>query len=202
MKIRIVIISFLVFCSIHAYSQDSLKTDGFEMKTILQQGDKKFRFYGDVWVGFDRMLSSSSNGVSLGANLAWLAGRSLGIGVAFTALQPEGSWYCGGLFIEPIIKPNHWVHVSFPSMIGVGYGPKKRKSFSTLLTEETARNNFIYLEPGVQAEFNPWKVMRLGIGVKLHLAIDNKRPLYYDFPLANEMNGFSIFLSIKFGKFN
>jgi hypothetical protein len=113
--------------------------------------------------------------------------------------------YAGGLF-EYTLLPKSVVHVSFPLIIGGGY-------FTYLDEQYTYSNDGNYhnswdgtsidytvcfiIEPGVKAEFNILKMLRLGIGVSYRYSPN--------FELVNTSSGlinqFTGRVSLRFGKF-
>lgn len=107
----------------------------------------------------------------------------------------------GGLVIEPIIGAKWPVHVSIPILIGAGGVGLIRNNYLKPDWEENYYHEdvdaFFVIEPGIEVELNMVKFMRLAIGgyyrytSDLHLA-DTK---------SNVLDGFSVGLTMKFGKF-
>jgi hypothetical protein len=110
----------------------------------------------------------------------------------------------GGLF-EYTLLPNSAVHVSFPLVIGVGYLQYTSDDYydwdinhnyfwnSNML----ANSWFFYVEPGVRAEFNMAKKLRLGIGVSYRYSPKVDLP---NTP-TTLVNQFTARLNLRFGKF-
>ena len=109
--------------------------------------------------------------------------------------------YGGGLF-EYTLMPNSIVHVSFPLMIGggyMGYYDSSNTNWSDPHhhNHAIAEDYFFVVEPGVRAEFNIIKHLRLGLGVSYRYVPDfnlEKQPSSY-------LNQFTGKLTLRFGKF-
>ncbi|MEI6899737.1 MAG: hypothetical protein WCL00_07665 [Bacteroidota bacterium] len=112
--------------------------------------------------------------------------------------------YGGGL-LEYTLMPNSIVHVSFPLMIGggyMGYYDSNSNNWNTnngkpMHHSAITENYFFVVEPGVRAEFNIIKHLRLGVGVSYRYVPNfnlEKQPTSY-------LNQFTGKLSLRFGKF-
>jgi hypothetical protein len=114
----------------------------------------------------------------------------------------------GGMLLEYTLLPNSVVHVRFPLIIGGGYmqytegssGGWENHSFSHNMHQHAhviGHDQFFVIEPGVTAEFNLIKHLRLGIGVSYRYSPN--------FDLINTstglLNQFNAKLSLRFGKF-
>jgi hypothetical protein len=111
----------------------------------------------------------------------------------------------GGLLIEYILLPRSVVHVSFPLMIGGGYMAYYNDDlyytsgypYNYYEHQAIDDDGFFVIEPGVKAEFNIIKKLRLGVGVSYRYTPD--------LDLVNTpsdlINQFTGRLSIRFGKF-
>ncbi|MGE5423763.1 MAG: hypothetical protein ACM3N9_00280 [Syntrophothermus sp.] len=115
----------------------------------------------------------------------------------------EAGW--GGLRIEYTLFPKSPVHVTFPLMIGGGqvsyistdesYDPVSNKWECS--HEVLASDGIFVVEPGVKAEVNIFRFMRLGAGISYRYTPDLDLPnTSTDF-----INNFTVGGSIKFGKF-
>jgi hypothetical protein len=86
----------------------------------------------------------------------------------------------GGLLLEYTLLPRSVVHVSFPLMIGGGYLGYYKDDFSYTSGYnynhydcETIDDDFFFvIEPGIKAEFNIIKKLRMGIGVSYRYTPD------------------------------
>jgi hypothetical protein len=111
----------------------------------------------------------------------------------------------GGLLVEYTLLPRSVVHVSFPLIIGGGYLAYYNENFSYTSGYPYNHYNhqsvdddyFFVIEPGIKAEFNIIKKLRLGVGVSYRYTPDldlvNTSPA-----LINQFTGR---LSLRFGKF-
>ena|GEM_PF-347463 len=115
----------------------------------------------------------------------------------------------GGLLLEYTLLPKSVVHVSFPLMIGMGYmffrsNDSYNYSHNNNNNWNNNWNNYkvadtycFVIEPGVRAEFNLVKILRMGVTVSYRYAPG--------FSLAgisaSTLNQFNAKLSFRFGKF-
>lgn len=193
-KFFLLLLIICFFC-FYGYAQDSTANVDNDTKTILKLDKKEFNFYGTIWGGYP--MFSYGKGFTAGVDVAWLVGNSFGIGIGATAINNGKFWLCGGLHLEPIIKPNFWFHVSFPLIAGFGLAEEQEALYST---GETINNydTFMYLEPGIQVEFNPFRFMRIGTGARVHLTSGFTKINGYN---KTNCNGVSLYFFLKFGKF-
>ena len=111
----------------------------------------------------------------------------------------------GGLLLEYTLLPRSVVHVSFPLMIGVGYMAYYDKNYSYSSGQPYYHHNqntidedyFFVVEPGIRAEFNIIKRLRIGLGVSYRYTPD----LELVKTSAELINQFNAKLSIRIGKF-
>lgn len=115
----------------------------------------------------------------------------------------EGGY--GGLLLEYTLFPKSVVHVTFPVMIGVG-GASYVTSKEYLEWDEDEWDThhltidsdaFFVIEPGVRAEFNLLKFMRLNAGISYRYVGD----LQLINTSKDLMNNFTATVGLKFGKF-
>jgi hypothetical protein len=111
----------------------------------------------------------------------------------------------GGLLLEYTLLPRSVVHVSFQMMVGGGYMAYYDKNFSYSSGYPYSHHNqntidddyFFVVEPGIKAEFNIIKKVRIGVGVSYRYTPDLK--------LVNTSSGlinqFTGRLLLRFGKF-
>jgi len=112
--------------------------------------------------------------------------------------------FMGGLF-EYTLMPKSAVHVVFPLVVGAGYLQYSSSDYYNWNTHHNYNWNshtvayswFFYVEPGVRAEFNVVKKLRLGIGVSYRYSPDLK---LQNTP-TNLVNQFTARLNLRFGKF-
>ncbi|MEI6888265.1 MAG: hypothetical protein ACOYM0_13180 [Bacteroidales bacterium] len=113
----------------------------------------------------------------------------------------------GGLLLEYTLLPKSVVHVSFPLMIGMGYmffrstdsyNSNHNNNWNNNWNNYVVANTYCFvIEPGVRAEFNLVKILRMGVTVSYRYAPG--------FSLsgisASTLNQFNAKLSFRFGKF-
>jgi hypothetical protein len=115
-----------------------------------------------------------------------------------------GGGFGGGLF-EYTLLPKSVVHVAFPLIIGGGYMAYYTKDNANDGNDwnhhwnyhTVASDYFFYIEPGVRAEFNVVKMLRLGIGVSYRYCPGFSLPNTSE----NMLNQFNAKLTLRIGKF-
>ncbi len=189
--------------------QDSLGKK--EIKTLLKGGKGEKGGYATLWAGYSSI--NGHDGFSYGLNAAVLLGHSFGIGVAGSGFSneyffdhPSGANYqslqggYGGLLLEPVIFPRFPVHVSFPVVIGIGAVAQMDAYYWGSFDYEYYYRDadlFFVAEPGIDLEVNLVKHLRLAVGAKYRITSPTQLPSF-----ANDaLNGFSVNLAMKFGKF-
>jgi hypothetical protein len=110
----------------------------------------------------------------------------------------------GGFLMEYTLFPRSVVHVSFPLMIGAGYLAYYNDDYSYYsgypnhYYTQAVEDDFCFvIEPGIKAEFNIIKKLRMGVGVSYRYSPDvdlTNTP-------SNLINQFTGRLSLRFGKF-
>ncbi|NJK86287.1 MAG: hypothetical protein HC906_10265 [Bacteroidales bacterium] len=102
----------------------------------------------------------------------------------------------GGLVMEPIILPRFPVHISVPILIGAG--GVAYTSYESDFDEDAnviSSDAFLVVEPGVELEMNVTKFFRFAAGGYYRLTSD------IDLMDENSLNGLSVGITLKFGKF-
>jgi len=107
----------------------------------------------------------------------------------------------GGLLIEPILASPKSIHLSFPISMGIGQNQYFRDSLGYREWDWDYRaevvQDFVYIEPGVNVEFNLTKFMRFGItGSYMLTDALNRTPL-----TTTQLDGLSVSANIKLGWF-
>ncbi len=222
MKKITLLLTVAVFClSVSAQEEER------EIQTLFGNKGKKISHggYGALMFGYTQI--DKKNTYLFGIKGGWMINHHLTIGVAGYGFTDDiyydhnnSTWNnsfaggYGGLLIEPIIAPWAPVHVAFPVIIGaggIGYYEPSNKDWNWNWDDEYYNNQLIdsdayfLIEPGIEAEFNIVKFLRIGIGasyrwtsnVNMYYWKDNVKT-YFD---KNLMHGFSGNLSLKFGKF-
>jgi hypothetical protein len=199
--------------SLEGFAQDTVKqkTKSDEIQTLFKKGKHANGGYGSLWGGYTQV--DGKDGFCYGLSGAWLIGHTLGVGIAATGFLNDyvlghnlGSQYqslqgaYGGLFIEPIIFGKFPVHVSFPCTFGIGgVAQLDARYWDHYDYEYTYRDSdlFFVAEPGIDLELNMLKHLRLGIGARYRFTSSTQLTDYS----KDALNGFSLNLGIKFGKF-
>ncbi|MFM1932259.1 MAG: hypothetical protein RL226_1562 [Bacteroidota bacterium] len=175
-----------------------------------------------VFLGFGSKMSSFNKeaGMMLGGELAMTFGHSFNIGVHGYGLVNEARsvntdefgndlYYTigyGGLTLEPVFFSKRAVHFSVPVLIGAGGVGESRYPLMDpdYIDQELdgfdgfyRTDFFFYVEPGVNAEVNLMKFVRLYAGVSYRLAYDIDLPQTSD---AN-MSSLGVNLGLRVGVF-
>jgi hypothetical protein len=115
----------------------------------------------------------------------------------------EGGY--GGLLLEYTLFPKSLIHVTFPVLIGAGgatyvadqdYYNKEKNEWCTD-TKSLATDGYFALEPGVRAEVNILKFMRLNAGISYRYVGGLQLPN----TSSSLMNNITATVGLKFGKF-
>ena len=110
----------------------------------------------------------------------------------------------GGLLLEYTLLPRSVVHVSFPLIVGAGYlayynnDNTYYSGYPNHYHNQAIDEDFCFVvEPGVKAEFNIIKKLRIGVGVSYRYSPD----LNLENTSSALINQFTGKLSLRFGKF-
>lgn len=211
-KYAILILSLIFVTTIIAQDNESDN----EYKTIFGDGDKATHGgYGGLSFNYSQI--DGKDALLVGARGAWIINHGIAIGIAGYGFANDMDYEkningyvdnyslaggYGGLLIEPIIGAKWPVHVSIPILIGAGgaaliqnYYYKPNYDDNYYYSNEA--DAFFVLETGIEVELNMVKFMRLALGgyyrytSDLHLADTDSKVL----------DGFSVGLTMKFGKF-
>jgi hypothetical protein len=168
--------------------------------------------YGGFSIGYS--MIDNRQAVLFGGKFAWIAGHSIGFGLAGTGFINEfhfepllnrevaltGGY--GGLYIEPILMPKYPVHLSFPVLFGAGgisYVSKESNLNKNMIEDSKA---FLLVEPGAEIELNLTRHFRFAFGASYRF------PSAFDIGLtdtpivnAESLRGMSYTVTFKFGRF-
>ncbi|MEI6681070.1 MAG: hypothetical protein WCO44_00505 [Bacteroidota bacterium] len=111
----------------------------------------------------------------------------------------------GGLLLEYTLFPKSRLHLSFPLILGGGYlyfDQQQHHNGATHTYHDwrqtyLSRDHFFLVEPGVKAECNIIRTLRIGITVSYRYSPD----LDLNFAPAGFINQFTARLGLRFGKF-
>lgn len=207
---KIIALIALVFMLLPTFAQRN--NDDDDIKTLF--GNNDFRTGGYGAFGFGYTIIDDKDAFVMTGRAAWLMSRSLGFGIAgagfindfhYNAVLEEdvnltGGY--GGLLFEPILFPKSPVHLSFPIIAGVGGIAYTRSSWTNdpwdyreAWVEDT--ETFLFVEPGVELEFNLLKFFRLALGLSYRYTSQIN---LIDTP-SNVLEGVTSGITFKFGKF-
>ena len=203
------------------YSQVKDKGSDDEIRTLFKKPS------GDIQVGYSLGLTSAYTqfdkknvwlvGIAAGPviNHNWTVGIQLNAVVNsyyiyYDSIIDNTNAYLvggyGGFLVQYTLFPKSPVHVTFPLQIGGGYLGYLRDDgyywnngqwYWAGDSEILDYDAFFYVEPGIQAEFNLMKFMRLDVGVSYRYSPN--------FDLEKQSSGFinqfNGTVGLKFGKF-
>jgi hypothetical protein len=183
-----------------------------EIQTLFNAG-RGNGFYIGFHSGFSQI--NNDDAWDAGCRLAWIVNHGLAIGFAgtgFATLPYRDAFNSdlkhnyvggyGGFLIEPIVMPRSAIHLSFPIIVGAGgityssYTDYKNDWESSDYHTSDARAFFI-VEPGIEAEINAVKWIRLAIGGSYRFT----QRVDLEGAKDNPLEGFRLGFAIKFGKF-
>lgn len=186
--------------------------DDGDIKTLFGSNDFRYGGYGAFGAGYS--LIDNKDAILMTGRGAWLMSRNLGFGIAGTGFINDYHYDSqlgedvnltggyGGLLFEPILLPISPVHLSFPIIAGAGgiaYTRSNRVNdpwdYRQAWVEDT--EFFLFVEPGVELEFNLLKFFRLAFGVSYRLTSD----INLIDTAPDVLNGISSGVTFKFGKF-
>ena len=196
MRILILMIAFLL-CVFPVNSQPKVKTHLFKDKSTApipfinptfqySQIAKQFCTIPGIRAGVifnNRFLIGGVYNMTLG-DIALPA--SIGAG------KLQMKW--GGVHLEYTLWPLQVVHLTIPLSAGIGQMKITESANETL----TGSPNFYIAEPGLMIEINVWKYAKLGFGGSYRYTAN----VSYNSLTTNDLNGFSVVASVKFGMFN
>jgi len=172
------------------------------------------------YIGFNTRISNinSSEALFTGGEISIAIGHSLNLGFeGYGLVNPvesnnknsdESTTFInmgyGGLHIEPVLFSQKLVHVTFPILLGAGGIGETRNSF---LDEEFHEDDngddlldtdfFMVVEPGIMAEVNLFRFMRLGVGINYRITSGVELPNHDN----EDFSGLSGNISLRLGWF-
>ncbi len=220
MKNNILILAIIFFLFTNLSAQE-------EYKTIFSENNV-YGGYGGINIGYSRL--NKKDAMLLGGRGAVLINHYLGIGGAAYAFFNEASINTkldygkkyrlkggyGGILIEPIVKPQSPVHISFPLLIGAGSVAYTADFIDNWHSDKDenmriAKESFFIIAQGMELEFNLLKQLRLALCIyyrhtsDINLITESPDiiPENKQIQLApnNVLRGILYSISIKTGKF-
>lgn len=206
------LLAVLVIFSLKGFAQDN-----DDIKTIFGNLDVSGGF-GGISVRYSDI--GNKDAFISGARGGWVINRNIAMGGGGYSFQSEMinddniNYKCriiggyGGVLVEPVILPKSVVHITLPTLIGVGgisYRVKAGGSNDVEDWKSEDRSAFMVFEPGIEIEINVVKFMRIGFGAYYRLTsnvdIDYENTELGAITDSDILNGFSAGITCKFGKF-
>jgi len=209
----------LLFAALFVNAQQEPAQSGNDLNTVFGQGghtqigwfiglDQAYTQFDkrDVWMGGLNFGMIVNHNFSIGLSGKGWCNRE---GLYYSDVTDTAGAYLeggyGGLLLEYTLFPKSAVHVTFPLVIGAGgasyvtdydYHEGNHNAnddwYKTLDTDP-----FFVIEPGIRAEVNIFKFMRLDAGVSYRYTSGLELINTPD----NLMNNFTASVGLKFGKF-
>lgn len=208
--------------------------DQIEYRTLFKENNKAVTHggYGAFSMGYTEIDNKSA--LQFGGRGAWIINQRFALGFGgngfFNNLNKpnpvtEADYYVsggyGGLLLQPIVYPNHPVHLSFPILIGGGgVSTFSSKNLEKYNWDHYHNSNYSYFndsdyffvfEPGIDVEFNILKFFRIAVGASYRFASDVNLKYTYTDEITRErmeinldqnlMNNYSLNISFLFGWF-
>ncbi|MGV3538792.1 MAG: hypothetical protein ACO1OQ_03220 [Rufibacter sp.] len=181
----------------------------------LFTGQVKHSFYVAPSLQLTRWQDRS--GFMVGGRAAWVLNQKFGVGLAGYGLtsrnnigetsQANNTFLqlgYGGVLLEYTPNPSKLLHFTFPLIIGMGgaaytnYALGNNTSSSGAYSYEVYQTDtFFTIEPGIQAELNMARFMRIGLGLSYRFA----EGVNLEKSTDRDMSAPSVALVFKFGKF-
>ncbi len=225
MKKTVLVLMAMMMVTIGMTQEDKSRTEQ-EFKTIFNGNKSNNKVihggYGAILMNYTQI--DKKDAFLAGIRGMWIINHGIGIGIGGYGFSNElkfdqtaydkqdyslaGGY--GGLTIEPIIMAKQPVHVSFPVLVGAGgiatiqeqWSPYPVHDNNQYYTEDAQA--YFVIEPGVEVEFNMVKFFRLAIGAYYRYTSDVNLQTWtgtnYE-TISPDLSGFSVGLTLKFGKF-
>ena len=215
---KIVIISTLMilFTAVAVSQQDTVfqyYKGSSDIKTLLGSNKHGGR-YNSLSLGYS--IINNKQALVFGHRISWLVGHSMGIGMGINGFINENHYVdeidkdgfllggYGGFYLEPIILPGFPVHISFPTLFGLGgvalrTNDEDREIGDPIFQDSEA---FLILEPGADIELNLTKSFRLGIGASYRFTSPFELNASDEYRIdVKQIRTFTFKLTFKLGRF-
>lgn len=216
---RFALLLVLLSAAVIVNAQEASKTTDDDIKTVFgKSGKAKLGWFVGIDPGYtqfdgrDVWMGGLSAGMIINHNFTiGLSGRGWTNrnGMYYPNVTDTAGAYLeggyGGLLLEYTLFPKSVVHVTFPVLIGGGGASYiTDKEYNEYDDDEWGNchknldsDAFFVIEPGVRAEVNILKFMRLNAGISYRYVGD----LQLINTSSNLMNNFTATVGLKFGKF-
>jgi hypothetical protein len=207
----------LLSSPLFAQEKDSTRKE-FEYKSMEDEFKTLFGHnrpaghYGAFTVGYS--IIDDKQAIIFGGKFEWIVDHWIGFGFGGNGFINEYHYDVnlqrdvfltggyGGFIIEPIVLPRFPVHISFPSLLGVGgisYISKEPEFYHNMIEDSEV---FLIAEPSAEIEFNITRNFRLALGVSykfttpFNVGISSTTPVNSD-----AIESWSYMMTFKFGRF-
>jgi len=195
MRLLLAIIAF-VLCGIHLNGQPKIRTH------LFKDQPKNLNIFINPTVQFSQIIQQYC--VIPGIRAGVIINKKIAIGGLYnftfkdiTLPEAKGAgklqmkW--GGIHLEYIMWPRQKLHLTIPLSAGIG----QLKIYESLNETLAGDPNFFFIEPGLMIETNIWKYARFGLGGSYRYMGN----VTYNSFTTNDLSGFAVVASVKFGRF-
>lgn len=168
--------------------------------------------YGALTVHYTT-FQDDQNGILVGGRGAWVMNHGFALGLAGYGLVNSIEYSdkvpgrdakmelgYGGLLLEPIILSRLPIHISIPTVLGVGWAGYRDpdRQLGDIFEDDLFDDDvFFVIEPGINLELNIIRSFRLGLNVQYRFTED----LDLTNTASNNLDGWSTGVILKFGRF-
>ena len=172
---------FTLLLTLNVFADDNQEP---QIETLFGSNDYKIGGY----IAYEMKFSDFNKefGLLTGGRLGIIFNSSFAVGLAGYGLNTNHSVIIpssdmldlnngyGGIFLEYINSPNKLVHFTIHSLIGAGGVKIEGKTYPTF-NKIISRSAYFIFEPGISAEVNLLRYLRLGVGASYRLVtgLDN-----------------------------
>lgn len=225
MKLYTLTFVFITLCFSLSFAQSdssitvSSKKKSFDQKTVFGGTNKALGVYIALEADYTEINAQSC--LFTGARLMAVVNHWFAIGVGGKGMthsintsidQTNYNNYIGygGLYLEPTIASKSIVHLSFPTLIGVGGTYEEERNTTNDFTLNSTDNKyesyskaFVIIEPGANIEMNLSKNIRLGLGAsyKFSEGLQQESKMINKSLKKSQFEGFNSNITLKFGIF-
>ena len=218
--------------------QESKKTSRDGIQTLFSLNNSNVDHGGFIGLHAGYTNVDNQDALLVGGRIAWLINHQFAVGFSgdgfVNSINKPAEYHVsdyslaggyGGFLIQPIIFAKSPVHVSFPITFGAG-GVAVTESYYAKDLYDDEHNDFdedfncdeddyvdydffLYVEPGVEVEFNMLRFMRMSVGasyrftnnVNLNYEYEENGSIYSKAVDPNSLNNFNVKLGFYFGWF-
>lgn len=212
---RYLLIFISIFISVFAVAQKS--ADSTKVETLFGQGNLKATGYGGVQIGFSKLKDVNLMLFSIEGGI--VVNKKVIVGAEFTGIYSSElsnvyyerhdeevealtRGFYGGVKVEPVLRLQKVVHLSFPIVVGGGelmYRTKRKYAGGSgdLKRAGIDSDGFVYAEPGIKLEINLSRYIRFGTSVTYRIT----SALNLNSTPDDAFSGIATKIGFAFGKF-